>query len=49
MVNVEPCKVIVKQMTVSSDVSRVYSFLEGVKKSMETEKAARNVMKADDG
>ena len=45
----EPRKVIVKQMTVRADAKRVYSFFQDVKKSMETGRAARNVMKADDG
>jgi hypothetical protein len=49
MENAKPHKVIVKLMSVSSPVDKVYAFFEDVKKSMEAGKAAKSVTKGDGG
>ena len=49
MEHAKPHKVIVKLMSVSAPVDKVFAFFEDVKTSMEAGKAAKSVTKGDDG
>ena len=49
MEDAKPRKVIVKLMSVSSSVDKVYAFFEDVKTSMEAGKAAKSVTKGEGG